>query len=310
MARHAAQLLLRRLVRARSIRARAAPNPNAPSSPGSASGRTPSPPPSLTPTAKPPPPIRTCSPNPPRPSRCSTPTSWKKPSTSCCTSSTTAPPGSESPSPASFPCTKRVPHDHQQAKPKGYRGVVHFLIAPTAIRSSNQSGVRYGNHHHRSPAIRLSPPPTAPLLVSLKPRSPANLSTRPSRISPAAFPSDSLLVATPDASTSTSGPMQIVGYTPTAPSPGSWTLVAADFLNAHELAQKHEAKSHPAARCRSPIPHPRSPPLPRRSAAAPRERPRRPVLLSARPRRPGQLRHLVSHLPRALRSRAPAFPSH
>ena len=61
----------------------------------------------------------------------------------------------------------------------------------------------------------------------------------------AAFPAESLVVATPDASaqSQSSGLIQVVGYTPTVPSPGSWTLVAADFLNAHELAQQHSARA-------------------------------------------------------------------
>ena len=58
-----------------------------------------------------------------------------------------------------------------------------------------------------------------------------------------AFSGESLIVATPDSSASTSAPLKVVGYTPVAPSPGSWTLVSADFLNAHELAQQHQAKA-------------------------------------------------------------------
>ena len=58
-----------------------------------------------------------------------------------------------------------------------------------------------------------------------------------------AFPGQSLLVATPDADAghAQGGSMQVIGYTPVAPSPGMWTLTAADFLNAHELAQQYSA---------------------------------------------------------------------
>jgi hypothetical protein len=57
-----------------------------------------------------------------------------------------------------------------------------------------------------------------------------------------AFDGRRVVVATPDAaSETTKGATTVVGYTPTAPSPSGWTLIAADFLNANELAQKHQA---------------------------------------------------------------------
>ena len=57
-----------------------------------------------------------------------------------------------------------------------------------------------------------------------------------------AFDGRRVVVATPDEVSETSkGAATIVGYAPAAPSAGGWTLVAADFLNAHELAQKHGA---------------------------------------------------------------------
>ena len=64
-----------------------------------------------------------------------------------------------------------------------------------------------------------------------------------------AFPDQTVLVATPDAAAgstnvhSAHGLMQVIGYSPAAPSPGMWTLTAADFLNAHELAQTHQARA-------------------------------------------------------------------
>jgi hypothetical protein len=87
-----------------------------------------------------------------------------------------------------------------------------------------------------------SKPATAPLLVSLASLPRESLDLTLDHLA-AAFPAESIVVATPDASTSTSGPLQIVGYTPAAPSPATWTLVAADFLNAHILAQQHQPKA-------------------------------------------------------------------
>ena len=60
-----------------------------------------------------------------------------------------------------------------------------------------------------------------------------------------AFAGMSVTVATPDADSALleSPPLRVVGYTPAVPSPGSWSLTAADFLNAHELAQQHHASS-------------------------------------------------------------------
>lgn len=58
-----------------------------------------------------------------------------------------------------------------------------------------------------------------------------------------AFPGEAVVVATPDvaAGESTSGALRVVGYTPVAASPGAWLQTAADYLTAHELAQKHGA---------------------------------------------------------------------
>ncbi len=60
----------------------------------------------------------------------------------------------------------------------------------------------------------------------------------------AAFPRQDLVVATPDTSvTSSTDGIRIVGYTPVAPSNSTWTLTAADFLNAHEVATKYRARA-------------------------------------------------------------------
>ena len=55
----------------------------------------------------------------------------------------------------------------------------------------------------------------------------------------------SVMVVTPDSDSALleSSSLRVVGYTPAVPSPGSWSLTAADFLNTHELAQEHHASS-------------------------------------------------------------------
>ena len=59
----------------------------------------------------------------------------------------------------------------------------------------------------------------------------------------AAFPGQTLTLASPDTppGTDATGPIRIVGYHPAAPTTGGWTLTAADFLNAHELARQHNS---------------------------------------------------------------------
>ncbi len=60
-----------------------------------------------------------------------------------------------------------------------------------------------------------------------------------------AFAGMSVTVATPDADAALleSASLRVVGYTPAVPSAGSWSLTAADFLNAHELALEHGSRS-------------------------------------------------------------------
>jgi hypothetical protein len=79
------------------------------------------------------------------------------------------------------------------------------------------------------------------LLVSLAPLAHealevvlANLAT--------AFADQMIVVATPDgAGRAETSRMQVVGYTPAAPTTGAWTLTAADYLNARELAGQYQA---------------------------------------------------------------------
>ncbi len=59
-----------------------------------------------------------------------------------------------------------------------------------------------------------------------------------------ALPGYDLVVATPDVSGfQTTKGVRVAGYTPSVPSPATWTLTAADFLNAYDLAQKHESRA-------------------------------------------------------------------
>jgi glucosylglycerate synthase len=86
-------------------------------------------------------------------------------------------------------------------------------------------------------------PTTAALLISLPSLDPEAFTQILQNLAEA-FPSQSLIVATPDASaTSTTDGIHIANYTLAAPSTTPWTLTATDFLNAHELAQQHSAKA-------------------------------------------------------------------
>jgi hypothetical protein len=58
-----------------------------------------------------------------------------------------------------------------------------------------------------------------------------------------AFAGQNVVVATPDGAPLSSPGLEVVPYNPTAPSAGGWTLTAADFINAHELARKHQASA-------------------------------------------------------------------
>ena len=97
-----------------------------------------------------------------------------------------------------------------------------------------------------TPGISQSSPPssapaTAALVVSLASLARESFERTVENLA-AAFSFEDVVVATPDSASHT-GQLRVVGYTPTAPSPGSWTLVAADFLNAHTLAENYQAKA-------------------------------------------------------------------
>jgi hypothetical protein len=83
----------------------------------------------------------------------------------------------------------------------------------------------------------------AALLISLASLAPEAFDQTLARVVEA-FAGQDVIITTPDSSVaSVSGGIRVVGYTPAVPSPGSWTLTAADFLNARELAQQHQAKA-------------------------------------------------------------------
>ncbi len=81
------------------------------------------------------------------------------------------------------------------------------------------------------------------LLVSLSPLSPEALASMLANLAHA-FPEQDILVATPDSVPS--GPaistgLQLLAYTPSAPTSSSWVLTAADYLNTFKLAEEHNA---------------------------------------------------------------------
>ncbi len=86
------------------------------------------------------------------------------------------------------------------------------------------------------------------LLVSLPPLAQGSFEETLHRLSEA-FAGTDVLLATPDAgalewSEAAAGlSLKAVGYTPAAASTESWTLTAADFLNAHELSVAHRARA-------------------------------------------------------------------
>ena len=83
------------------------------------------------------------------------------------------------------------------------------------------------------------------LLVSLCPLTVEALQTMLSNLS-AAFPGESILVATPDAvpnsqSSPGLGSLHLIPYSPATPALGGWALSAADFLNTYKLMQDYKA---------------------------------------------------------------------
>jgi hypothetical protein len=85
------------------------------------------------------------------------------------------------------------------------------------------------------------------LIVSL-PSLPPEFFDQAIRNLAAVFGGQSVVVASPDGSmadgsTQADGRLKVVGYTPSAPPAGMWTLTAADFLNAHELTQQRKARA-------------------------------------------------------------------
>ncbi|HWW98017.1 MAG TPA: hypothetical protein VNY74_09975 [Edaphobacter sp.] len=96
-------------------------------------------------------------------------------------------------------------------------------------------------------ALPPTPPPgalaaTGSLLVSLVPLPPDAFETMLAKLA-LAFPSETVLVATPDAAPqhSSQSPLRILPYTVTAVSASPWTLTAADYLNTFKLAEENNA---------------------------------------------------------------------
>jgi len=86
--------------------------------------------------------------------------------------------------------------------------------------------------------------PTGSLLVSLAPLASDALEATLANLA-LAFPSQTVLVATPDSAPnlSSGGPLRLLPYTPTAVSTTPWVLTAADYLNAFALVQENQASA-------------------------------------------------------------------
>src|SRR5437870_3750634 len=95
------------------------------------------------------------------------------------------------------------------------------------------------NEQRSAPAANAS----AGLLVSLGPLSHEALAVTLSNIAEA-FPAQPVLVATPDhvsPDTTVAPHLEVVPYTPPAPTASSWLLSAADYLNTWKLIDEHHA---------------------------------------------------------------------
>lgn len=87
--------------------------------------------------------------------------------------------------------------------------------------------------------------PGAALLVSLGPLSPEALTATLANLAEA-FAGQTVLVATPDPvppDTAAAAHLQLVPYTPPAPTAASWLLSAADYLNTWKLLDEHHANA-------------------------------------------------------------------
>ena len=97
-------------------------------------------------------------------------------------------------------------------------------------------------HTNITSAAEASAPEPGSLLISLTPLPAEAFETTLANLA-LAFPSQTVLVATPDTvpQLSSGGPLRLLHYTPTAPSASPWVLTAADYLNTFKLAQEHNA---------------------------------------------------------------------
>jgi hypothetical protein len=85
-------------------------------------------------------------------------------------------------------------------------------------------------------------PATSSLLISLAPLPPEAFETTLANLA-LAFPTETVLVATPDTAPqlSSGGPLRLIPYTPTTISSSPWVLTGADYLNTFKLAQENHA---------------------------------------------------------------------
>jgi hypothetical protein len=86
------------------------------------------------------------------------------------------------------------------------------------------------------------PPPASTLLVSLGPLAPESLAATLDNLA-SAFPSQPMVVATPDPEppTPAASNLRLATYTPAAPTSSAWILTAADYLNTYKLLQEHQS---------------------------------------------------------------------
>jgi hypothetical protein len=82
-------------------------------------------------------------------------------------------------------------------------------------------------------------PPASGLLVSLSPLAPDSLEATLANLA-AAFPNQTIEVATPEPAPAAPPNLRLTTYTPATPTPGGWVLSAADFVNTHKLLQDHQ----------------------------------------------------------------------
>ena len=102
-----------------------------------------------------------------------------------------------------------------------------------------------------------TPSATGNLLVSLMPLPPDALETTLGNLA-LAFPTQTVLVATPDAAPhiSSGGPLRLLPYNSPTTSTSPWVLTASDYINTFRLAEEHQATACVLLGPESPTLHP------------------------------------------------------